>query len=253
MSSCSLNLEGLLCNGGFVYGHQLSATLSLHFTKSDIFSSATYLISLARATRRAVFATQYPCCYKSCEYKNIDLTWKNLSEWLPINSRESELQTCNILFPKPFEQWKRNDVCEGWTNKNKGKRQPCREEGHTRKNKSHWLLGEWNSERGFLLRDGWCRWQGDRLEWCCLGAASHLIFFFLLKEAWGWWQRLFLPHPAKEGEAFLCYKLGCKDTWHMFPSWKGLFAFALKNIYCMCLNILYIFSCVRYFAYTNVD
>lgn len=48
--------------------------------KSDIFSSATYLISLARATRRAVFATQYPSCYKSCEYKNIDLTWENLSK-----------------------------------------------------------------------------------------------------------------------------------------------------------------------------
>lgn len=162
------------------------------------------------------------------------------SEWLPINSRESELQTCNILFPKPFQRWKHNDVCEGWTNKNKGKWQPCWEEGHTRKNKSHWLLGEWNSERGFLLRDGWCRWQGDRLEWCCLRAASHLIFF-------SFWRRPeddgrgFLPHPAKEGEAFLCYKLGCKDTWHMFPSWKGLFAFALKNILYVFKHTVYIF------------
>lgn len=48
--------------------------------KSDIFSSATNLISLARTTRLAVFATQYPYCYKSGEYKNIDITWKNLSK-----------------------------------------------------------------------------------------------------------------------------------------------------------------------------
>lgn len=104
MSSCSLKLEGLLCNGGFVYGHQLSATLSLHFTNK----CKKWHFLICHPLEKSCTRKQDVLCLRlnihvvinPANTRTLTLLGKicQKSEWLSIDSRESELQTCNIFF-----------------------------------------------------------------------------------------------------------------------------------------------------------
>lgn len=144
-------------------------------------------------TRRAVFATQYPCCYKSCEYKNIDLTWVNLSKVGMTLPSIQESQSCELVTFYFLSHLNDENIttCVGDEQiKTRGNDSPVKRRVTLERIKATdcWVSGTVKevSVEGWLVQvTGW------QTRVVLPPGCISLDFFFLLKEAWGWWQRLF--------------------------------------------------------------